>query len=136
MEVSQIFSLIEEETNRIKDLPGPELINEKPTLRRRINAKKMLALNNSDFVEELYMSIMGRPGDANGIAHFNGLLESGTFTKEALLVEIRKSPEGMLYDTRVKGLSFSYWKMAFSWRVADFLNFLRRVKNILYIVLK
>lgn len=136
MEMQEIFSTIDEETKRIKHLQGPELIMEKPRLRRTVKVKNMIALDNLDFVEELYMSIMGRPGDADGIAHFNQLLNDGTFTKEGLLVEIRKSPEGMLYDTRLKGLSAGYWKMALSFRIADFINYLRRVKNILYILFR
>lgn len=130
MDFQKIISVIDREAERLKKLPQPTLVTEKPCLHRKVNVKKLLSLDTSEFVEELYLQIMGRPGDEEGVAHFNNLLNTGAITRENLIVEIRKSPEGMAYGTHLKGLAMKFIKEALEWRRTEIYNRLREIKHI------
>lgn len=130
MDFREIISDINKEAARLRRLPQPILIHEKPYLHKKVNVKKLLELDTPQFVEELYLQIMGRPGDEEGVAHFNNLLNTGAITRENLIVEIRKSPEGMAYGTHLKGLSMKFIKEALEWRRTEIYNRLREIKHI------
>lgn len=54
------------------------------------------ALTNSQYIDLLYQNILGRAGDANGLAFWNGLLDNGGATKSAALIGFAGSPENVL----------------------------------------
>lgn len=43
------------------------------------------ALNNSQFVNQLYLNVLDRPGDSGGLAYWTGLLNSGTSRADVTL---------------------------------------------------
>ena len=131
MDYQKIVSNIDKEASRLRSLPQPNLTNEKPILHKKVNVKKLLKLDTPQFVENLYLEIMGRPGDKDGIAHFNNMLNTGAISRENLIVEIRKSPEGMDFGAHLQGLPIRYMREALRWRKTEIYNRLREIKHII-----
>lgn len=131
MDFQTILSSIDTETKRLKGLSQPKLWDEKRCIHRKVDAKEIIKLPTPQYVEELYVQILGRPGDQAGIEHYNHLIDAGTFTKEALLVEIRKTEEGMAYGTHIKGISHGFWREKLAWKKAEMLHNLRILKHII-----
>lgn len=50
-------------------------------------------LDPTDFVELIYHNVLDRPGDAQGLAYWTGLLTSGTLTRGGVVLNISLSPE-------------------------------------------
>jgi len=56
-------------------------------------ANRYGGLSNADFVNALYQNVLGRPGDASGVAFFNGALASGA-SRGTILAAFADSDEG------------------------------------------
>lgn len=132
MEFQEVMATIQQEGGRLEALPPITLWTEKKRLHNKVNAKELVKLPTTEFVEALYLEVTGRPGDPSGKEHFRHLIEDGVFTKEALIVEIRKSPEGMAYEAHIRGISHSYWRQKLAWKKAELYNRLRQIKHILH----
>jgi len=50
-------------------------------------------LSNQAFLEQIYLNVLDRPSDADGLAFYLGLLNDGTISKAAALADIAVSPE-------------------------------------------
>lgn len=50
--------------------------------------------SNSSYVDKLYQNVLGRNGDAGGVAYWNQQLDSGSVSKAAALVAFATLPEG------------------------------------------
>lgn len=52
--------------------------------------------SNAQFVDALYQNALGRAGDAQGVAYWNGLLDSGQSTRAQVLLGFTDSPENIV----------------------------------------
>ena len=52
-------------------------------------------LTNAQYVNQLYLNVLGRPGEAGGVAYWNGVLDSGKETKSQVLIDFAVSPENV-----------------------------------------
>jgi hypothetical protein len=53
------------------------------------------AMSNGDYVAQLYRDVLGREGDAAGLAHWTGLLGSGGTTRGQILIGFSESQEAV-----------------------------------------
>lgn len=53
------------------------------------------ALSSAAFVEGLFATVLGRPSDAGGLAHWTGLLDDGTIGREEALLLFAGSDENL-----------------------------------------
>lgn len=51
------------------------------------------ALNNTDFVNALYLNVLGRPAEPQGLAYWVERLGNGTFTRANVVAQFSDSPE-------------------------------------------
>ena len=64
----------------------------------------LLEPGGTEFIENLYTEILGRPSDAAAIEHYHQALASGTVSKIDILVSVRYSSEGRKVGRRITGL--------------------------------
>ena len=65
------------------------------------------SLDNSAFVEQLYLNVLNRPSDPGGLASWVGFLDSGTFTRGEVVVGFSESQE--FIDSHASQLAAGRW---------------------------
>ncbi len=53
---------------------------------------------NADYVEALYLSVLGRGGDQSGVTYWSGVLTSGSLSRLQVVQGIRNSPEHLAQE--------------------------------------
>ena len=66
---------------------------------------------NASYVDKLYQNVLGRAGDAGGIAYWNQQLDAGNVSKAAVLVAFATLPEGasIVAPLIANGISYTEW---------------------------
>lgn len=83
-----------------------------------IHAKSLLVGDGQVFIANVYMKLLNRPVDTNGLNHYLNALNTGKFNKLDIISSIMDSTEGKNKNIAVSGLS---------WRLA--LNNIIRIRN-------
>jgi hypothetical protein len=63
----------------------------------------LLALEGTEFVEQVYWVLLGRAVDPDGLRHYTGRLAAGT-QKLQVIADIHADPEGQAYGAQIAGL--------------------------------
>ncbi|WP_250624177.1 methyltransferase domain-containing protein [Pinirhizobacter soli] len=79
-----------------------------PELRHAYTMPELLKYSDEDFVEVVFRTLLRRPPDASGMAHYMDALRSGAQTKIEVLGNIRFSEEGRARNIHVDGLLIPY----------------------------
>ncbi len=53
-------------------------------------------LTNAQYVNQLYLNVLGRPGEAGGVAYWNGILDSGKATRSQVLTGFADAAENVV----------------------------------------
>ena len=53
-------------------------------------------LSNAQYVDQLYLNVLGRSGEANGVSYWNEVLNTGQATKDTVLIGFATSSENVL----------------------------------------
>ena len=74
-------------------------------------AKYGLNPTNSSYVDKLYLNVLGRPGEAGGVAYWNQELNSGARSKAEVLVQFATLPEGaaLVANLIANGITYQEW---------------------------
>ena len=73
------------------------------TLKEIYEINDFLIYDNEEFINNMYLAILKRPVDDAGLSHHLNLLYSGERTKLEILLSIRYSAEGKLYNVNILG---------------------------------
>ena len=81
----------------------------------------LLILEDEQFVRASYVAILGREGDAEGVAHYTGAIRSGD-SKLRILRSLRRSAEGRRHAAEIAGLDRALrWYSLGNWPVFGWL---------------
>jgi Ca2+-binding RTX toxin-like protein len=66
---------------------------------------------NASYVDKLYQNVLGRAGDAGGVAYWNQQLDAGNVSKAAVLVAFATLPEGasIVAPLIANGIAYTEW---------------------------
>ena len=66
---------------------------------------------NAFYVDQLYLNVLGRPGEAGGVAYWNQELNSGARSKAEVLVQFATLPEGaaLVANLIANGIPYQEW---------------------------
>ena len=66
---------------------------------------------NAFYVDQLYLNVLGRPGEARGVAYWNQELDAGRTSKAAALVAFATLPEGAsnVASLIANGIAYQEW---------------------------
>jgi serralysin len=66
---------------------------------------------NASYVDKLYLNVLGRPGEAGGVAYWNQELDAGRISKAAVLVQFATLPEGasLVANEISSGIIYQEW---------------------------
>ena len=67
--------------------------------------------SNATYIDKLYQNVLGRSGDAGGVAYWNQQLDSGAVSKAAALVSFATLPEGAsnVASLIANGIPYTEW---------------------------
>ena len=67
--------------------------------------------SNAFYVDQLYLNVLGRPGEAGGVAYWNQELNTGARSKAEVLVQFATLPEGaaLVADLIANGIPYQEW---------------------------
>ncbi|WP_354278495.1 glycosyltransferase [Sphingomonas trueperi] len=65
--------------------------------------QQLLALNDDAFIHSAYLTLLGRPADEAGRAHYADALRLGE-SKLRIIVQLHESKEGRAFDAQIEGL--------------------------------
>ena len=71
--------------------------------------ERLLTFRDVEFIHAAYRHILRREPDPGGLAHYLGLLRSGSSTRLEVLVALRFSEEGRHAGVYISGLNRAYW---------------------------
>ena len=65
----------------------------------------------ASYVDNLYLNVLGRPGEAGGVAYWNQELSAGRITRAAVLEAFATLPEGaaLVADAIANGIQYQEW---------------------------
>jgi hypothetical protein len=65
----------------------------------------------ASYVDNLYLNVLGRPGEAGGVAYWNQELSAGTITRAAVLEAFATLPEGaaLVANAIANGIQYQEW---------------------------
>ena len=52
-------------------------------------------LTNAQYVDQLYLNVLGRKGEVDGVTYWNDVLNTGKATKDTVLIGFAESPENV-----------------------------------------
>jgi hypothetical protein len=52
-------------------------------------------LTNAQYVDQLYLNVLGRMGEADGVNYWNGVLDTNKATRDTILIGFAASPENV-----------------------------------------
>ncbi|MBU3587836.1 DUF4214 domain-containing protein [Polynucleobacter sp. 31A-FELB] len=66
---------------------------------------------NASYVDKLYLNVLGRAGEAEGVAYWNQQLDAGNISKAAVLVQFATLAEGasLVADLIANGIPYTEW---------------------------
>jgi hypothetical protein len=66
---------------------------------------------NASYVDKLYLNVLGRPGEAGGVAYWNQELNNGARSKAEVLVQFATLPEGasLVANLIANGIQYQEW---------------------------
>jgi hypothetical protein len=66
---------------------------------------------NASYVDKLYLNVLGRAGEAGGVAYWNQELNAGNISKAAVLVQFATLAEGasLVADLIANGIAYEEW---------------------------
>ncbi|MBU3587837.1 DUF4214 domain-containing protein [Polynucleobacter sp. 31A-FELB] len=66
---------------------------------------------NASYVDKLYLNVLGRAGEAEGVAYWNQQLDAGNISKAAVLVQFATLAEGasLVADLIANGIAYEEW---------------------------
>jgi hypothetical protein len=67
------------------------------------SVQELLTKDGADFVRAAYWTVLGREADPSGFGYYSQRLSSGD-SKEKILADLRRDPEGKAFGARVDGL--------------------------------
>jgi glycosyltransferase involved in cell wall biosynthesis len=65
--------------------------------------RQLLGLNDDAFIDSAYLTLLGRPADEAGRAHYADALSMGE-SKLRIVVQLHESKEGRAFDAQIEGL--------------------------------
>lgn len=85
---------------------APEFVNAPEFI-----AKYGINPTNAFYVDQLYLNVLGRPGEAGGVTFWNHELDTGKRSKAEVLVQFATLPEGasLVADLIANGIAYQEW---------------------------